>query len=211
VLLPLAEAGLEVVGVDASPHMLALARARLDEARLTAELIQQDMRALHLARRDFDLAILAVKSFVYLTERADQQRCLDAIHAHLRPGGLLAIDLLHPYPEWVTEPIGILRQDLTETDSNSGITVSRVEAVVSCDLSRQVRVIRSTYELVDSHGTVVEKRFVEWPYRWTYRFEAELLLEKAGFTVEAVYGGYRREPFTSESRAMVFLARKPSP
>jgi hypothetical protein len=41
-----------------------------------------------------------------------------------------------------------------------------------------------------------------------HRFEAEHLLHRAGFTVEAVYGGYHREPFTSDSAAMVFLAGK---
>jgi hypothetical protein len=87
-------------------------------------------------------------------------------------------------------------------------TLSRVESVVSTDLARQVRIIRSAYEVIDDRGQVLEKRFVEWPYRWTYRFEAEHLLERAGLEVEAVYGGYQREPFTSASPAMVFVARK---
>jgi hypothetical protein len=53
----------------------------------------------------------------------------------------------------------------------------------------------------------VAKRFVEWPYRWTHRFEVEHLLARAGFAVEAVYGGYQREPFTSSSATMLFLGR----
>ncbi len=32
------------------------------------------------------------------------------------------------------------------------------------------------------------KRYVEWPFRYTYRFEAEHLLERTGFEVEAVHG-----------------------
>ena len=91
-------------------------------------------------------------------------------------------------------------------DGDQGITVARTEAVVSTDLASQVRVIRSAYEIVAADGSVT-KRFVEWPYRYIYRFEAELLLEQAGFEVEALYGGYVREPFTSESRTMLFLAR----
>jgi hypothetical protein len=87
------------------------------------------------------------------------------------------------------------------------VTVARTEAVVSIDLAAQVRVIRSAYEVVADDGTVT-KRFVEWPFRYTYRFEAEHLLERAGFEIEAVYGGYRREPFASESRTMLFLARR---
>jgi SAM-dependent methyltransferase len=211
VLVPLVRAGLNVVGIDVSPHMLALARAKLEASDLsgTAALIQADMRTFDLDQRDFDLALVAVKSFAYLTEAEDQLLCLESIFAHLRPGGLLAIDLLHPLPDWTAAQRGSMRDDLLHHVADQGITLSRIESVVSTDLARQVRVIRSVYETVDDTGRVLDKRFVEWPYRWVHRFEAEHLLHRVGFQVEAVYGGYRREPFTSESVAMVFLARKP--
>jgi SAM-dependent methyltransferase len=212
VLLPLARAGREVVGVDVSPHMLALAQTKLDAERFEddnrARLVQADMRDFTLARSDFDLAILAVKSFAYLTEADDQLRCLGSIHRHLRAGGRLAIDLLHPRPEWVSAARGSMRDDLLQSVPERGFTLSRVESVVSTDLARQVRVIRSIYEVIDERGSVTEKRFVEWPYRWTHRFEAEHLLGRTGFVVDALYGGYQREPFTSESAAMVFVAHK---
>jgi SAM-dependent methyltransferase len=211
VLAPLARAGFEVVGIDASPHMLALARAKL-EAHPTAKagLIEADMRAFRLDERDFDLAIVAVKSFAYLTARTDQLRCLQAIQAHLRPGGLLAIDFMHPLPEWVGLSAASMRDDQLQRVAERGFTLSRVESVVTTDLANQVRVIRSTYEVIDDSGAVLTKRFVEWPYRWTHRFEAEHLLERAGFAVEAVYGDYQREAFTSSSANMVFLGRVPT-
>jgi SAM-dependent methyltransferase len=211
VLVPLAQAGHQVTGVDASPHMLSVAREKLaaagPPALAHARLVQGDMRAFQLDEQ-FDLAVIAVKSFAYLTERADQERTLARVAAHLRPGGLLAIDLMHPAPAWLLEPVGSLRQDLVHDVPAQGITVARTEAVVSTDLAAQVRVIRSAYEIVAADGTVT-KRFVEWPYRYIYRFEAEHLLERAGFVVEALYGGYQREPFASESRTMLFLARWP--
>jgi hypothetical protein len=101
-----------------------------------------------------------------------------------------------------------MRDDLLAYSPEHGFTLSRVESVVSTDLSRQVRVIRSAYETVDERGSVISKRFVEWPYRWTHRFEAEHLLARAGFEIEALYGGYEREAFTAGSSKMVFLARK---
>src|SRR5205823_6203636 len=141
----------------------------------------------------YDLALIAVKSLAYLTSRADQQQTLQQVAAHLRPGGLLVLDLLHPAPAWLLEAPGSLRQDLVRHLPERGVTVARTEAVVSTDLATQVGVIRSAYEVVAADGAVT-KRFVEWPYRYLYRFEAELLLERAGFAVEALYGGYAGEP-----------------
>jgi hypothetical protein len=103
-----------------------------------------------------------------------------------------------------------MRHDLLQYAADQGFTISRIESVVSNDAARQVRVIRSIYEIVDDSGRVTEKRFVEFPYRWLHRFEAEHLLERAGFRIEAVYGGYQREAFTADSATMVFLARKPT-
>jgi SAM-dependent methyltransferase len=189
--------------------MLALARGKLDAEGLTADLRQADMRTFSLGRKDFDLAIVAVKSFCYLTDVEDQIRCLEAIHAHLRPGGVLAMDLMHPRLEWLSAPQGSMRDDLLQHVPERGITLSRVESVVTTDLARQVRVIRSIYETVDDRGKVIDKRFVEWPYRWIHRFEIEHLLVRAGFTVEAIYGGYACQPFASESPMMMCLATRP--
>lgn len=212
VLVPLARAGFTVAGVDISPPMLDLAREKLatlgngvDER---VSLVQADMSSFSLGRR-FDLAIVAVKSMAYLVDRLDQQKTLSNIASHLRPGGLLALDLLNPSPAWLQEPAGSLRQDLAQYLPETGETVARTETAVSTDLAAQVRVIRSAYEVIAPDGTVT-KRLVEWPYRYLYRFEAEHLLERSGFAIEALYGGYRREPFTSDSRTMLFLARAAS-
>jgi SAM-dependent methyltransferase len=210
-LLPLAQAGHRPVGLDASPHMLALARDKLiaagPEVMERARLVRGDLRSFELEQR-FDLALIAVKSFSYLTSRSDQQRALERIVAHLRPGGRLALDLLHPALSWLAQPPGSLNQDLVQDVPERGVTVARTEAVVSTDLATQIRVIRSAYEVVARDGSLT-KRFVEWPYRYIFRFEAELLLERAGLEVEAIYGGYKREQFSSDSRTMLIVARGP--
>src|SRR5947208_381709 len=73
VLVPLAQAGQTVVGLDASPYMLELAREKLlaagPEVMARAELVQADMREFALDT-PFDLAVIAVKSFAYLVRRA---------------------------------------------------------------------------------------------------------------------------------------------
>jgi len=60
---------------------------------------------------------------------------------------------------------------------------------------------------VDSEG-LVRRATIPVSLRFVYRFEMELLLKIAGFTVEAIYGSYDREPFDSHSSRMIFVARK---
>lgn len=211
VLVPLAAAGNRVVGLDASPHMLELAREKIAAAgpdvAARVDLLQGDMRAFEVDEA-FDLAIIAVKSFAYLTTPEEQLQALSTVARHLRPGGLLALDLLNPSIEWLSRPPGSLNQDLARYVPEHGITVLRTETTVSTDFATQVRVIRSMYQFIGDDGAV-SARVVEWPFRYTYRFEAEHLLERAGLRVEAVYGGYQREPFTSDASVLMLLARRP--
>src|SRR3954470_9386576 len=151
VLVPLVRAGNRVMGLDASAAMLALAREKLvaagSEVAERARLVEDDMRDFRLGHT-FDFALVAVKSFAYLQTAADQLEALACIASHLRPGGLLALDLLHPSLEWLAQSPGSLRQDLVRRVPEWGVTVARTETAVSTDRAAQVRVIRSAYELV---------------------------------------------------------------
>jgi len=78
----LLERGYEVVGVDASAAMIAIARTRFPAARL----LVGDMRALPL-QRSFD-AIVAWHSLFHLPPD-DQRAMFQTFARHLHPGGLL--------------------------------------------------------------------------------------------------------------------------
>jgi SAM-dependent methyltransferase len=79
----LARRGLEVVGVDSDPSMLAVARTEAPELRW----LEADLTTLALEER-FDVVVAAGNVLVFLapgTEAAVVRR----MAAHLRPGGLL--------------------------------------------------------------------------------------------------------------------------
>jgi SAM-dependent methyltransferase len=208
-IVPLAQDGHEIVGVDASAHMLDVAREKLGaierEASDRATLVAGDLRTFKVGR-SFGLVIIAVKTFSYLLTRHEQELAMASVAAHVQPGGLLALDLLNPTPEWLAMSAGSVRQDVFGTLPSNGATVARTETMVDTDLANQVRIIRSAYEVVD--GGQVTKHFVEWPFRYTFRFEAEHLLERAGFDIEAVYGDYSENPFTSTSDVLLLLGRR---
>ena len=96
VLFPLAEAGVEVVGLDCAAHMLGVARRKLsklhEQVQSRIELVQGDMRNFSL-RRQFALIIIPYRSFQHLVTPKDQRRALSVIHAHLTERGRLVFNL----------------------------------------------------------------------------------------------------------------------
>src|SRR5690349_10285750 len=115
-LLPLARAGLRLAGVDVSGAMLGLARERLAAANLIerVQLLEADIRE-RAPRGPFGLAIVAINSLMHLADIAGQLAALRNIHAALRPGGLLAIDLFNPDPRALADQHGALALDKTFT------------------------------------------------------------------------------------------------
>src|SRR6267378_2019276 len=99
VLIPTARAGIDIAGLDLSPHMLRVCQERLldepEAVRSRARLIQADMRNFDLAQ-NFKLATLPFRPFQHLTTVSDQMSCLESIHRHLVKGGRLILDLYNP-------------------------------------------------------------------------------------------------------------------
>lgn len=98
VAIPIAQAGVPIVGLDHSPAMLAVAQrkaeaAGLDERRL--HLVQDDMREFSLGKR-FSLVIIPFRSFLLLETVEDQKRCLASIAGHLAEGGRLIMNFFVP-------------------------------------------------------------------------------------------------------------------
>ena len=83
-LLPLAERGFAMHGVDTSAAMLAACRARLAAAGLAATLVRQDMAVLNLPFR-YGAAFVAAGSFQLLVDPAHARSALARIRAHLVP------------------------------------------------------------------------------------------------------------------------------
>src|SRR3989304_4574878 len=87
VTIAIAEAGLPIVGLDASPAMLGRARHKT-EGRDNPRWVDGDMRDFRLDER-FGLVIIPFRSFLHLLTVADQKACLAHIREHLAEGGRL--------------------------------------------------------------------------------------------------------------------------
>ncbi|HEY7465515.1 MAG TPA: class I SAM-dependent methyltransferase [Dehalococcoidia bacterium] len=91
VTIPIAQAGVEVVGLDNAPAMLDIARRKAAAAGVNVRWVTADMRTFHLDRR-FGLVIIPFRSFLHMLTDADQQACLTRAYEHLLPGGRFALN-----------------------------------------------------------------------------------------------------------------------
>ena len=91
VTIPIAQAGVEVVGLDNAPAMLDIARRKAAAAGVDVRWVTGDMRTFRLDRR-FGLVIIPFRSFLHMLTDADQQACLSRVYEHLLPGGRFALN-----------------------------------------------------------------------------------------------------------------------
>jgi SAM-dependent methyltransferase len=211
VLLPLARAGYDITGLDFSQAMLDRCRAKLDaespEVRRRVGLVAADMTSFDLGR-GFAAVIIPFAGFQQLRTVGQQLACLERCRAHLLPRGRLVLDLPNPDPA----PASHARDgaaDGEETaqvvDWTDGRRIRWWMTVIDYDRSLQVNECEVTYEIVEAGGAL--RRITETiSLRYTFRYELEHLLVRAGFRTVALLGDYDCSPFADDSPAMIVVA-----
>lgn len=205
-----------VVGLDLSKSFLDRARARMAAHAAGApmlesgqlELVEGDMRSFELERGGgFALVVIALNSFLHLLEPKDQVACLASAARHLRPGGLLAMEVFNPENKHRHPGVDGLELVADFKHPETGERVQRF-AAVNTDFANQRRRYVNLYDTIAADGTV-RREVREFTLRYVYRWELERMLGEAGLAVEAVYGGYEFEPYTGREDLMLFVAHKP--
>src|SRR5512144_3236625 len=94
--IPIARDGHGIVGLDASPTMLEAARSKAKQAGVCgATFVLADMRSFALGSK-FALVIISCNSLADLTTNDDLKACFSRIREHLRPGAIVAFDIVNP-------------------------------------------------------------------------------------------------------------------
>jgi SAM-dependent methyltransferase len=214
VLLPCADAGAFITGLDLSQAMLTRCQEKLaaysPEVAERVRLVTGDMRAFKLPER-FDLITSPFRSFLLLLTVQDQLQTLATIREHLTDAGRLIFNVFVPDVKM-----------MAERSSESGEAMTHLKEFLIPESghrmmmwdSRHYRINEQMleslfiYDEVDETGQVVRRSYKPLRLRWIYRYEAEHLLARSGFAVEALYGGFNRLPFDENSREMIWVARK---
>lgn len=191
----LALGGRRVIGVDPSPAMLAVARRRPGAERV--QWVAGDSRALGAAAAD--LAVMTGNVAQVFLDDAVWLATLRDLRAALRPGGVLAFESRNPDDRpWERWSRAATYERLETPDG----PVECWLEVVGAEAGRVRCVGHNVFSASgESVAASSELRF---------RTPAELTasLGAAGFAVERVHGDWDGGPFATDSRLMIFVARR---
>ena len=191
IALPLSQRGVPVVGIDLSSAMVARMQAKpgADAIELTVGDI-----ATTTVDGAFSLVYLVFNTIMNLTTQAAQVACFRNAAAHLQPGGCFVIEVM--VPDLQRLPPGETIHPFTVTETNWGFD--------EYDIANQ--------GMTSHHLEIVDGRAerLSVPFRYAWPAEFDLMAELAGMRLRERWAGWKREPFTSESRSHVSVWEKPT-
>jgi len=147
----------------------------------------------------FSVILIPGNSLLHLLTIDDLMECLTAVRRHLQPDGRLVFDV----SKW---DLALLVRDPCErypvlrlSDPERGEVT--IEETATYDSAEQIRYIKWYL----SASGAADFRTIDYRLRVIFPQELSLLLETAGFRIEARFGEFTRESFQSSSPRQVCI------
>jgi SAM-dependent methyltransferase len=189
IAIPIARAGVDVIGVDSSEGMLAVAREAGAPEGVAGRL---DLRAGDLRSPPVEgpvpLVICPFRAFLHLHTDAERIGALSTVRDLLHPGGRFIFDVFTP-----------AQDDIEETH---GRWIEREPGIFErADWDTGSRTLTLSVKGPGGQTTMV--------LAWLAAVEWRMLLQKSGFEVEACYGWFDRRPYAGGEDS-IWIARRPT-
>ncbi len=203
VMLPLAQAGYEIIGVDRDPEMLAFLS---DEAAVRqageTNIIQADITSLYLNQR-FALVLMPCNTFSTMPLEG-QRATIQRTREHLRPKGLFIASMPNPQVLMSLPQHGEAQLETTFSHPHSGHPVE-----VRSEWKRSKRMVAFFWHydhvLPDSRA---ERQTISAHH---YLRDKDSILEtfrQADMSIEATYGDYDYTPYDKDSPYLIVVSRR---
>ncbi len=194
VTFPLLSLGYDMIGIDISEEMLAVARDKDTEGRVLW--LCQDMRSFELYGT-VEAVVSTLDGLNHLTAKKDLFACLSLVHNYLVPGGLFVFDVntehkfksVYGKQAYILEEDGVLcawQNDYSEKSKSCRFYIS-----LFCE-EEDGRYER--YDAVETERMYPVKTLKE-------------LIQKAGFTLLALKDGYTEKEPDEDTERLVFVLR----
>jgi len=204
VALSLARAGVTVVGIDNSVHMLRVAKEKLtkesESVRRRLILKKGDMRNFELSR-SFPFIYIPASTFDHNLTVEDRKKTLNCICKHLKKNGTFAFDLEQAAPDKPEKSWWI---DRKETEDG--------KMVVRSIFTRK-NTLRHTLSLdlfydVYKNGKLLERYHEYGEVATISNDEIVGLLEETGFKVVSIYGDFDKSEYQKGSPKIVLVTKR---
>lgn len=203
VALPLARAGIDVVGIDRSAPMLARARrrARRSSGRGRVRLVRGDIRHLPFPQATFPLVMAPYGILQSLLRERDLKATLASVAEVLAPGGLFGLELVADLPSWEE-----YRRKIS-LRGRRGASDTRVTLVESVRQDRARRLTLFDQEFIERRGRTTRRQQFTLAFRTLSVPQMARRLGAAGFEVTSVLGDYDGGPWDRRADVWIVLAR----
>jgi len=227
ILIPLAQAGHTLVGLDQAAGMLDHARQKLAclprEVQNRVNLYQADVITDEWPS-GFDLVVLGGNCLYELATPEEQEHVIRSAAASLRPGGYAYVNNDHMEgelaPSW--QDSGVRPGFPTGVCANGIRVESTIETIwfdVPARLAKFRRTTRVYYpgsddinhhspvSSVATPGKVTEVAYIQQKHPVS-KGEVQTWLERYGFVIEKIFGDRAGNPYQPQSPRAIFWARK---
>jgi ubiquinone/menaquinone biosynthesis C-methylase UbiE len=207
IILDYLSEGIDIDGLDNSPEMLAICRAKADRLGLSPILYQQRMETLELPRTY--RSILAPSSTLQLVTDLELARnTLQRFFSHLQPGGVFVTSFGFDWREG--EPLDTGWELIFEKPRPEDGAIVRSWGREWREPEQQLWHAEQRFE-VELNGEIIQsehqRRSPEG--RWYTQAQASQLFRDAGFTNIQLFHEFTPEPVLENDRLFCVLGMKP--
>jgi SAM-dependent methyltransferase len=203
--IPLAKAGVSLVGIDRSEAMLARACQRVRRGRLRSRthLLRGDIRTLPFRPATFPLVMAPYGVLQSLLRERDLAATIDAVARVLKRGGTFGIELVADLPSWKEYKRRVSLKGWR--GGRRGTHVTLVETVHQ-DPARRLTIFDQQF--IERRGRQRRTHSFSLTFRTLSVPQMTRRLENGGFEVSALLGDYRGGPWDPRADVWMILARR---
>ena len=190
VALPLSRRGVSVHGIELSSAMADRLKRKPGGSDVGVTIGDFSTASVD---RTFRVAYILVNTIMNLTTQEAQVACFRNVAAHLEPGGCFVVEVL--VPDLQRLPPGDTHRVFSADERHWGID--------EFDVAHQGLI---SHHFLQADDGRYERRSI--PFRYVWPSELDLMAQLAGMRLRDRWSGWKREPFTSESRRHVSVWEK---
>ena len=210
ILIPMAQDGHKIVGLDKSPPMLESSRKKIQKLPVKIQrnitLKQANVLTEEWPKR-FDLVILGGNCLYELATPEEQETCIHKAQKSLKPNGFLYLDNDHMEgdldPKWRKPGIG---KAFPTGICADGTKVQGTTEIVWYDIKNRLVHEKRVVTITFPDGKTSKKEWLEQCHAPS-TVEMKTWLNKYGFVIENLWGSRQGSPYTDESERAIFWAK----